>query len=269
MPHVLLNRQLLPAAEARISPLSDGFLFGQGVFETIKVRATHPLFLADHHARLTASSAAFGLQPPPSLPDLHQLILRLLAADRLTHAAVKIVRFQDLSGTAELITTRPLPYSQNDYARGFRVKTFVQGPRDGRLTTHKSLNYLENLLARRAALEARCDEALFLTPDDRVLEGAVSTVFAVREGIALTPPLTSGILPGVARARVLTLLGPDRAREADLTRADLLAADELFLTNALMGVMPVCALDAHRVFPASPVITALRQAWLHLESTRP
>jgi branched-chain amino acid aminotransferase len=255
---VLLDGELLPAGQAKVSALSDGFLFGHGVFETVRAHRGRPLLFAAHHARLAASCAALGLAAPPAAAELADRVTRLLASVRLPDAAVKIVRYRELNRTAELLTARTLPYSAPDYLRGFRLTIFRQGARDGRLTGHKSLNYLENLLARQAARDAGHDEALFVTPDDRVLEGSASTLFIVKDGHAHTPPLSVGVLPGVARARVLALIGPERAHETPLTLGDVLAADEVFLTNALMGVMPVCTLDGHKFRAHSPETSALR-----------
>lgn len=258
VPQVILDGELLPASQAKVSALSDGFLFGHGVFETVRTHRGLPLHFAAHHARLTASCVALGLEPPAPEPELAARITRLLASAKLPDAAVKIVRHRELNRTGELITARTLPYSAPDYLRGFRVQTFRQGARDGRLTGHKSLNYLENILARRAAKAAGFDEALFVTPDGRVLEGSATSLFIVKDGHAHTPPLADGVLPGVARARVLALIGPERAHETALTLDDVLGADEVFLTNALMGVMPVCTLDAHHFPPRSPETTAIR-----------
>ncbi len=262
-PQVLLDGRLVPAAEAKVSALSDGFLFGHGVFETVRTRAGRPLLWAAHYARLCASCAALGLEAPPPADELAARITRLLASIALPAAAVKIVRFRDFSRTAELITARDIPYSIADTLRGFRLQTFRQGERDGRLTGHKTLNYLENLLARRTAQAAGYDEALFVTPAGRVLEGAVSSLFIVKDGHARTPPLAAGILPGVARARVLALIGPERVQESPITLDEVFAADECFITNALMGVMPVSTIDAHKFRPHSPETTALRHAFAH------
>ena len=264
-PQVLLDGELLPAAQAKVSTLCDGFLFGHGAFETVRARNGLPLLFAAHHARLASTCAALDLAPPPPAPELADRITRLLAAVRLPNAAVKIVRYRELNRTAELITARTLPYTAPDYLRGFRVQTYRQGERDGRLTGHKTLNYLENLLARRSAQAAGYDEALFVTPAGHVLEGAVSSVFLVKDGHAHTPPLSAGILPGVARARVLALIGPERAHETPIILADLLAADEVFLTNALMGVMPVCTIDQHKFRPHSPETSAVRHLFATAE----
>jgi branched-chain amino acid aminotransferase len=247
-PQVLLDGQLLPASQAKVSALSDGFLFGHGVFETVRTHNGRPLLFAAHHARLAASSAALGLDAPPPVTELADRVTRLLASARLPNAAVKIVRFRELARTAELITARTLPYSAPDYLRGFRVQTFRQGERDGRLTGHKSLNYLENLLARQSAKAAGYD----------VLEGSATSLFIVKDGHAYTPPLSAGILPGVARARVLALIGPERAHETSITLDEVLAADEVFVTNALMGVMPVSTLDSHKFRAHSPETSAVR-----------
>lgn len=257
-PQVLLNGELLPASQAKVSALSDGFLFGHGVFETVRTHQGRPLLFAAHHARLAASCATLGLDAPAPAAELADRVTRLLASVRMPAAAVKIVRYRELARTAELITARTLPYSAPDYLRGFRVQTFRQGGREGRLTGNKSLNYLENLLARQTAKAAGHDEALFVTPAGLVLEGSASSLFIVKDGHAHTPPLSLGILPGIARARVLRLIGPERAHETPVTLADLLAADEVFLTNSLMGVMPVSTLDAHKFRAHSPETSAVR-----------
>jgi branched-subunit amino acid aminotransferase/4-amino-4-deoxychorismate lyase len=257
-PQVLLDGQLLPAAQARVSALSDGFLFGHGAFETVRTHRGRPLLFAAHHARLAAACTALDITPPCPAQELADRVTRLLAAVRLPDAAVKIIRYRELNRTAELITARTLPYSAPDYLRGFRVMTLRQGERDGRITGLKTLNYLENRLARATAQTAGFDEALFVTPAGRVIEGSSSSIFIVKDGHAHTPPLSLGVLPGVARARVLALIGPERAHETAFTLDELLAADEVFLTNSLMGVMPVCTLDAHKFRPHSPETSAVR-----------
>lgn len=259
---VMLDGSILPAAQAKVSALADGFLFGLGAFETIRVRNGRPCLLAAHHQRLSAACTALGLEPPPELDELNRRITRLLASVNLPQAAVKIVRYRELTRTAELITARTPPYTGPDALRGFRVQTVCQGSREGRLTHHKTLSYLENLLTRKAAREAGFDEALFVTPEGYVLEGSSSNLFIVKGGKALTPPLQAGILPGVARARVLSLIGPTRCEERPLTLSEVLGADECFLTNALLPVMPVCTIDQH-AFPArAPETDALRRAYL-------
>lgn len=258
----LLDGTLLPAEEARIPATCEGFLYGHGLFETIKVLSGRPVFLDRHHARLTAGTRALDLPYATGLDTLRDRLHRVIAANALTDGSVKVVVFAAGAQAGELVTARPGLYPESAYETGFRLRT---RPDAGR-SVHKTLNYLGNIRARRAAQAAGFDEALFLSRNGRLLEGSATNVFVVRAGVALTPPLSARILPGVARAQVLALLGPERAREAGLTRRDLDSADEIFVTNALLGVMPVGRVDGRTLAPG-PFTRALRAAYQAHERT--
>lgn len=263
---VLLDNILLPASAAHIPAASEGFLYGHGVFETVKITSGRPAFLAQHHARLAASARALDLAYAVSLDSLRERLRRVIAANTLAEGSAKIVLYgRDPATTGELITTRPHAYPPETYTRGFRLRTVFTGERTGTLSGHKTLNYLANIRAKRAAAAAGFDEPLFLTPAGIVIEGATTNFFVVRDGVAHTPSLASGPLPGTARARVLALLGPARARETLLTHADLRHADEAFVTSALLGVMPVAAID-DRAFAIGPVTRTVNAALLSLEA---
>jgi branched-subunit amino acid aminotransferase/4-amino-4-deoxychorismate lyase len=265
-PHVLLNNILLPASAAHIPATGEGFLYGHGVFETIKVTASRPAFLSQHHARLTASARALDLPCAVSLATLRERLHRVIAANALADGSAKIVLFaQDETTTGELITVKANAYPPETYTRGFRLHTVFTGERTGALTAHKTLNYLANLRAKRSALAAGFDEPLFLTPAGIVIEGATTNLFLVRDGIAHTPALASGPLPGIARAQVLALLGPNRARESLLTHDDLRHASEVFVTNALLGIMPVTQID-DRPLAIGPVTRTLAEAYHSLQA---
>ena len=240
---VLLDGALLPAASATVPATSEGFLYGHGIFETVKILGGRPAFLAQHHARLTASAHTLDLDCAIDLPSLRDRLHRVITANALSDGSAKIVLFNNGDATSELITTKANPYPAEAYTRGFRLKTVFTGERTGVLTAYKTLNYLANIRAKRAALATGFDEALFITPAGIVIEGATTNIFAVRDGMVFTPPLASGPLPGIARAEVLAFLGPDRARETLLTTSDLHHASEIFVTNALLGIMPVSRLD--------------------------
>ena len=263
VPQVLLDNLLLPADAARIPAMSEGFLYGHGVFETVKLCAGRPVFLADHHARLTASARALDLPYSVDLATLDGRIHRLAAGNAVTDGSAKIVIFNNGAVTGELITTKSgVAYPAESYARGFSLKTVFSGERTGTLSGHKTLNYLANIRARRAAVADGFDEALFLTPGGIVVEGATSNLFIVSDGMAHTPSLAAGPLPGTTRARVLALLGPARASESLITHGELAYASEAFITNALLGIMPVSRLD-DRVFDLdrAPVTRALMEAY--------
>ena len=266
--YVLLDNVLQPGIAARVPALSEGFLYGHGVFETIKVHGGHPAFLADHHARLTASARVLDLPYAVELGTLRDRLHRVIVANHLTDGSAKVVLFHnDTAHTSELIYTSEKRYPADTYARGFRLRTVFSGERTGTLSEYKTLNYLVNIRSKRAAVAAGFDEPLFITPAGIVIEGATTNLFVVRGGVALTPALTCGPLPGTARARVLALLGPDRVREGVLTRSELDRAEEIFVTNALLGVMPVSRCDDRALdLNHTPFTNALSEAYHTLEA---
>lgn len=265
---VMQNGKLCSGHSVKISPLHEGFLYGHGLFETIKVHDGRPVFFAAHHARLTASAHALDLPYQLPLATLRERLLTVIKVNDLTHGSAKITVFNDGDTLGELITTRAFAYSAETYARGFRLQTRPTGRRVSGLTGHKTLNYLENIRARRAALAAGHDEALFLDTTGEVIEGAGTNLFIVRDGVAHTPPLASGPLPGIARAQVLSLLGPARARETVITAADLDTAPEIFVTNALLGIVPVSRLDARDLPIPQPFTRDLQTAYRARETAQ-
>jgi len=235
---------------------------GRGLFETLKILRGRPVFFSDHAGRLRRSAPALEL-PLPSPDDvLLGRCARVIAANALGEGVLKIVVFQDLAGTGELILTRQNPYRPEHYERGFKLAVLQDGRRPGYLSGLKTLNYLGNSDARRAALAAGCDDALLVDASGAVLEGATSNVFAVSGGRIFTPALACAILPGVARANVLRLPACGDAEQGVLTLPQLLEADEVFVTNALLGVMPVARIDQRNFdLTQNPVTRAVREAY--------
>jgi branched-subunit amino acid aminotransferase/4-amino-4-deoxychorismate lyase len=263
-PHVIFNGRLLDAGEARISPLGDGFMFGLGLFETIKVLNGRPVFFSDHFERLRRSAGELRLPFTASAAELHARCEQCLTANGLGEGSLKLVVFQDTDGPGELIAAREKTYLSEHYERGFALKTFPGGQREGRLFGLKTVNYLGNLQAKQAAKAAGCDEALFVDSVGQILEGSMSNVFVVKGSEVLTPLLDGRILPGVARNRVLKLL--KNGRECAVPAQLLSDADEVFVTNALLGVMPVATVDQQRYdLNHNPVTKALMEAYRRLQ----
>jgi len=263
-PHVVLNGRLLDAGEARISPLGDGFMFGLGLFETIEVLTGRPVFFEDHFERLRRSAGELGLPFTAAAGALRGRCEQCLSANGLGEGSLKIVVFQDTDGPGELIVARGKMYLPEHYERGFALKTFPGGRREGKLFGLKTVNYLGNLQAKQAAKAAACDEALFIDSAGLILEGATCNVFVVKGGEVLTPPLDGRILPGIARSRVLKLL--KNGREYAVAAQLLSGADEVFVTNALLGVMPVAAVDQQRYdLNRNPVTKSLMEAYRKLQ----
>lgn len=240
----MLNGKVMPAAALKVSPLGAGFMFGEGFFESVRVEDSQVRFFDAHYARLAISLGYFDAEPIAPRTDLENRCAAVIDANSLVSGSLKIVVFKDVAGWGELIVARPAAYPASRYETGFALKTVPGDLRVDPLHALKSLNYLANIRAKRIALDDGFDEALLIDPQRRVLEGATTTVFMVKDQVVSTPSLHSGILPGVMRACVIQLLASQGVRECDIDIAELREADEVFVTNALLGVMPVARVDA-------------------------
>lgn len=245
-----LDGTLVPREEARISVDDLGFLYGAACFETMRAFEGVPFRLERHLDRLEAGLAALHVPAPPR-PALRAAIEAALSANALRDARIRLTVSAgrgagrpDLRSPAAptvLVVAEPAP-ADPPPARLAVASIRIDEARP--LAAAKTANYLPSLLALDEARTAGCDEALLLNRRDRVIEGATSNLFAVRDGRLLTPPLTDGPLPGVTREAVLECA----ARldipfdERSLTLDDLAAADELFLTNSVAGIRPVAAI---------------------------
>jgi branched-subunit amino acid aminotransferase/4-amino-4-deoxychorismate lyase len=242
--YALYNAAVVVADELKVSPLGSGFMAGEGLFETIRVANSRPVLFDSHYARLAASLRSLDEIPSSSRGELHTRCIRVIAANSLVNGSLKIVVFKEAAGWTELILARQPKYGPADYERGFQLKTFAGDLRIDPLNTLKSLNYLRNSYAKRTAVAAGFDEALFIDPNRKVLEGASTNIFIVKDCVISTPPLGSGILPGVMRAAIINRLESRVVRERELSLNELQQADEVFVTNALLGIMPVARIDA-------------------------
>lgn len=260
LPIALYRGKTVRTAELALPTLDAGFALGDGLFETIRVQDGRAQRLAAHQARLADAARRLGLPSPGVLADWQEHGQRLIAANSLQQGSLKFLFFRDRDGWSELILARSAAYTAEQYARGFQLKTIISAARTGPIPAAKSLDYRANLEARQAAQAAGFDEALFVDPQGFVLEGAVSNLFLVRQGTLITPPLSARILPGVMRAAVLALnRGPVEERPVSIP--ELLAADEVFVTNALLGIMPVARIDTTPYdLTHNPVTSAVQAA---------
>jgi branched-subunit amino acid aminotransferase/4-amino-4-deoxychorismate lyase len=163
---------------------------------------------------------------------------------------------EDKSSATLLITATDFtPYPPEYYENGVRVILcdFRQTGADP-LCGHKTTNYFARLLALRKAHEKQAAESIWFTTDNRLAEGCISNVFIVKDSILLTPPLTTPVLNGIARRTVCEIAIEQRIelKEKDLTVEDLLAADEIFITNVIMMAMPVSSVESHTIADGKP-----------------
>jgi branched-chain amino acid aminotransferase len=275
---VSIDGELVPRAEARVSVFDHGLLYGDGVFEGIRVYARRIFRLDAHLARLEASAHAIGLALPMDRAALTEAVRATVRANRQEDGYIRLVvtRGEGPLGLDPTTCARPTViiivaalavYPAEHYASGIRVVTaatrqVAAASVDPRI---KSLNYLKNVLARLEAHEAGADEALMLNPEGFVGECTADNVFVVSGRRILTPPATDGALDGITAGaiRELALAAGLAFEERRLARYDLFVADECFLTGTGAEIVPVVRVDGRRVGTGAPgpVTAGLRAAF--------
>lgn len=246
-----------PAAEAALPAGDRGLLHGHGLFETVRVTGGRPALVERHLDRLYASAPLVGLELPWSRAELAALAAEAPARAGLREGAVRLTvtagpgpAFGPGGPPGLVVAARP-PTPLPPRARAV-VASFPRNHRSP-LARVKSLSYLENVLARREAAARGADEALLLNGEGELAEGAATNVFFVRGGRLCTPAVACGALPGVMRGLVLALAGDLLPVEEGRYRlADLAAAEEAFLTNVLVGVWPLVAVEGRPLGDGRP-----------------
>lgn len=271
-----LNGKLLPEAQACVPVTDRGFLYGDGIFETVRVARGRPMWLARHLQRFAEGARVLGIEPPLSHPALAGAAAQLLAAADLTEGVLRIAltrgpghRGPLPSGVQQptlLMTLGTLPPHVAERARrGLIVITsrWRKPPPQGLPNTIKHANYLNSILAMRDVAGAGADEALLLAADGGLSEGATSNLFLVTGGTLTTPDLSSGALAGTTRAWLLELARaagvPVQERRIEPT--ELGRADEAFMTSAVSGVIPVARIDDHSFAVPGPLTARWMQAF--------
>lgn len=265
---VMLNGRLLASGDASIPSFAAGSQAGDGVFETIKVLGGRPVFFTDHCARLVHGVRALGLGCAPKPAELRARCHEVLVANATLEGVLQVTVYAARPDASELIVTSGSRYSPADFARGFRLKTARSVPCNSHFVRLKTIRQRAVYQrARRAAQAAGGDEALLVDPAGIVLEGSVSNFFLVRHGRILTPALTSGILPGIVRAQLLLASGLPPIEESIVPEHFVGDTTEAFLTNSLLGVMPVAWIDGYKYdVGRNPVTRAVIAAYQRLEA---
>jgi branched-chain amino acid aminotransferase len=233
-----VNGSIGPAEEALIPVTDEGLTRGDGAFEVIRLVGGRPFELEPHMNRLANTCSGLRLEFSPVA--VREEIDALLAEAGPVDAMLRVVLTR---GGRRILTVEDLP----ERLETARVATFTYAP-TRMLDGLKTLSYAANMLAVRLARERGFDEALFVTPHGRVLEGPTWSFFWVRDGELLTPPLEDRILASITRAAVIEECG---GREAPCTLDDVAAADEAFIASTVRQAMPISAVDEIEL-PAAP-----------------
>jgi len=258
MAQVYLNDKLVEAEDARISVADAGFLHGAGLFETMRAQNGKVFYLKDHLDRLCFSVKKLGFNLPLDRSALSAAIDSVLQANQLQEARLRLTLSAGALSVASdepvpslLITATQLtPYPEAYYKDGVMVVLcpYRQNPKDP-TAGHKSTSYFSRMLALQQARTRKAAEALWFTTEGKLAEGCISNVFLVKDGKLFTPPIETPVLPGVAREAICKIAVRDKLElvEDTLTIDDLLGAHEVFISNVIMKVMPVVAIEKHTV----------------------
>ncbi len=265
------------ARECRIPVLDHGVLYGDGVFEGIRITGRRVFRLDDHLARLARSARAIGLALPHPLPAIRDIVLETARAYDEDEAYVRLLVTRGVGELSLDPTSCETPslvcivagirmFPEEQRRHGLRLATAsLRRPRADMLDPRvKSLNYLNNVLAKRDARLRGYDDALLLNAEGRVAEASGANLFAVIDQVLVTPPTIEGALPGLTRDALMRCRreAGGAVEERALGRYDLLGASEVFLSGSGAGLVAVHSLDDTPLGDGDrPLFTALSVAW--------
>ena len=264
---VYINGKLVPQAEATVSVFDHGLLYGDGVFEGLRSYGGKVFRLEAHVRRLYESAQAIWLTIPMSQAEMCRAIDETVAANGIDDGYVRalVTRGVGTLGLDPNLCSNPQVIIIADvialfpdelYEKGLEIVTVSvirnhPAALDARI---KSLNYLNNILAKIEGLQAGCNEALMLNHKGEVAECTVQNIFLVRDGALLTPGLDAGILGGITRQAVIELAQESgiEVMKISLTKHDVYIADECFLTGTAAEVIPVVKVDSRTIGTGKP-----------------
>jgi branched-chain amino acid aminotransferase len=264
---VYIGGKFLPQEDATISVFDHGLLYGDGVFEGLRSYRGKVFRLREHIQRLYESAKAIWLEIPMSNDDMCDAVNEAVRVNKIEDGYVRLVVTRG-AGTLGLDPNRCSNpqviiiadaislYPKEIYEKGLEIVTVsVQRNHPAALSPRiKSLNYLNNILAKIEGLQAGCIEALMLNQKGEVAECTGDNIFLVRHGVLLTPPLEAGILAGVTRDAVIEVAHDSNieVREVPLIKHDVYIADECFLTGTAAEVVPVVRVDSRPIGNGKP-----------------
>lgn len=263
---IYFNGHLVPRAEAKLSPFDHGFLYGYGLFETMRAYEGHIFRLDRHLTRLRCSAESLGLRPKLDAFDLENACVETLQANKLKDARVRLTitagegdmtpDLNTCSNLTVLVAAKnfvPLPPKR--YEQGFKAAlSFLRRDSQSPLSRLKCTCYVSNILARMEAKAAGCDEAIMLNELGYIAEGSTANIFLVSKDELSTPSLESGILPGITREAVLEIARDLNIKtvERQVELRELSRAEEAFVTNSIIEVMPLTWLNGEPISTGKP-----------------
>jgi len=276
---IFLNGQFVPEEHAVVSVFDRGFLYGDGFFETMRVFRGKPFRWGQHLERLQRGADFLKIKLPYAPEALRQFADELIAKNHLPEALLRLTVSRGVGArgyspkgaetpTVVMSLHPASAHEANNFARWKLITSSHRLPTNELLAQFKTCNKLPQILARAEADAAGADEALLLSTDGFVVEGASSNLFWIEQNVVCTPPLVSGILPGVTRAVVLEIcqqLGLE-SREANIGVEKLKRVDGIFVSLSSLGVVEVAEIDG-KMCRNSKTSTEIFQAYGKLVAT--
>ena len=255
---IYLNGKLVPKSKAKVSVFDHGFLYGDGVYETLRAYNGIVFKIDEHIKRLFRSASMIGLKIPKTHDDIKRAIYKTIKTNRRKEAYIRISISRGpgpiglnpelcLKPTLVIISSRFKDYPEKYYKKGLKI-AIVDVRKNFKNALNpkiKSLNFLNNILAKIEAKKRGAYEAIMLNYKGNVAEGTITNVFFVKNNILCTPALDVGILDGITRRIILDIAKElkIKTKEGLFTRGHLYNAQEVFISNTTMEVMPVTKVD--------------------------
>ena len=264
---IFIDGKYLHERDAKVSVFDHGLLYGDGVFEGIRAYNGRVFKLKEHIDRLFYSAKAILLEIPMSHAELMKATVETIRANKLRDCYVRLVVTRGVGNlglnprsckkpTVIIIAGKIQVYPPELYARGMDIVTVptVRNLHSALNPAIKSLNYLNNILAKIEANNAGVEEAVMLNAEGFVAEGTADNLFIIKNGEVFTPPNSAGALYGITRQTVIDLAQAHglKVSEPNLTRYDLFNADECFLTGTGAEIMPVVKIDGRVIGTGKP-----------------
>ena len=267
-PLVYLNGKFVPRSEAKVSVFDHGLLYGDGVFEGIRAYHGRVFRLNEHLERLYRGARAILLEVGMTLPELREAVLESLRVNKLREAYIRLVvtrgvgdlgldpRKCNQGATVFVIADAIQLYPQEIYRDGLELITVVTRRNDPTALNPaiKSLNYLNNILAKVEVVQAGLHEGLMLSADGYVAEATGDNIFIYYSGRLVTPPVSLGLLDGITRDVAMQLaqeMGISVVEQA-FRQYDVYIADECFLTGTAAEIVPVVKVDGRVIGDGTP-----------------
>ena len=264
---IYMNDRLVPPAEATVSVYDHGLLYGDGVFEGIRVYGGRVFLMSQHIERLYESARAIRLDIAMSIEEMKAATRETVAANNITDGYIRLIitrggnqlglnPFMTTDSQTIIIADTIKLYPDEHYTNGLKLITAstIRNHPAALSPRIKSLNYLNNVLAKIEAIDAGCLEAVMLNHKGEVAECTGDNLFLVKNGKLLTPPLDAGILEGITRNTVIMLAEQAglNVSQTALTRHDIYTADECFLTGTAAEVIAATSLDQRQIGTGKP-----------------